>query len=39
MLQCLIIDDEKDASDALRILVKKFVQNVEIIGEADGVRK
>ena len=38
MLQCLIIDDEKDARDALRILVKKFVQNVEIIGEAEGVK-
>ncbi|MEN0046823.1 MAG: LytTR family DNA-binding domain-containing protein [Bacteroidota bacterium] len=38
MLQCLIIDDEKDARDALRILVKKFIQNVEIIGEAEGVQ-
>lgn len=38
MLQSLIIDDEKDARDALRILVKKFVQNVEIIGEAKGVK-
>ena len=38
MLQSLIIDDEKDARDALRILVKKFVKNVEIIGEAEGVQ-
>ena len=30
MLQCLIIDDEKDARDALRILVKKFVQNADV---------
>ncbi|MEM8523492.1 MAG: LytTR family DNA-binding domain-containing protein [Bacteroidota bacterium] len=38
MLRSLIIDDEKDARDALRILVKKFVQNVEMIGEAEGVK-
>ncbi|MEM0993519.1 MAG: response regulator, partial [Bacteroidota bacterium] len=38
MLNCLIIDDEKDARDALRILVKKFVPKVKIIGEAEGVK-
>ncbi|MEM9884672.1 MAG: response regulator [Bacteroidota bacterium] len=38
MLNCLIIDDEKDARDALRILVKKFVPNVKIMGEAEGVK-
>ncbi len=38
MLSCIIIDDEKDARNALRILIKKFVPNLEIIGEAEGVK-
>ncbi|MBX2873937.1 MAG: LytTR family DNA-binding domain-containing protein [Saprospiraceae bacterium] len=38
MLRTLIIDDEKDARDAFRILIDKFVQDIEIVGEADGVK-
>ena len=38
MLQTIIIDDEKDARNAFRILVNKFVKNVDIIGEADNVK-
>lgn len=39
MLRTLIIDDEKDARDALRILVQKFVQGVQIVGEGEGVQQ
>ncbi|MEM7367787.1 MAG: LytTR family DNA-binding domain-containing protein [Bacteroidota bacterium] len=37
-IQALIVDDEKDARDALRILINKFVPHVTIVGEADSVK-
>lgn len=37
MLKALIIDDEKDARDALTVLLSKFVDGVEVIGDAGGV--
>jgi len=38
MLKAIIIDDEKDARDSLKILLHKFITDVEVIGSADGVR-
>jgi len=38
MLRTLIIDDEKDARDAFQILIEKFVDDIQIVGEADGVK-
>lgn len=38
MLKILIIDDEKDVRDVFWILIDKFVMDIEIIGEVDGVK-
>ena len=38
MLRTLIIDDEKDARDALTVLLTKFVEGVKVIGTGSGVR-
>jgi len=37
MIQAIIIDDEKTSRDALSGLLKRYCQQVKIIGEADGV--
>ncbi len=37
MIQAIIIDDEKTSRDALAGLLKRYCEQVEIIGEADGV--
>lgn len=37
-LKTLIIDDEKDARDAMEVLLQKFVTGVEVIGQAVGVK-
>lgn len=36
-LKTLIIDDEKDARDALQVLLEKFVPGIEVIGQGTGV--
>jgi len=38
MLKTLIIDDEKDARDALSVLLTKFVDDVDVVGTGTGVR-
>lgn len=37
-LKTLIIDDEKDARDALQVLLEKFVPGIEVIGQGTGVQ-
>lgn len=39
MIRAVIIEDEKTSRDSLRSLLDRYCGEVEIIGEADGVRK
>ncbi len=38
MLNALIIDDEIDARNALEVLLTKFVKDVNVVGQASGVK-
>ena len=37
MLRAVIIDDERKSRENLELLLQSFVENVEIVGMADGV--
>jgi two-component system LytT family response regulator len=39
MIRALIVEDEKASRDALRALLARYCGEVEVVGEADGVRK
>lgn len=39
MIRSIIIEDEKTSRDALKALLARYCGEVEVIGEADGVRK
>ncbi len=38
MPNCVIIDDEKDAREVLRLLLKRFTPQIQIVGEAESVK-
>lgn len=38
MLRAVIIDDEKKAGEAIRLALEIYCENVEVIGDADGVQ-
>ncbi len=37
MLRAVIIDDERKSRENLRLLLDSFVDNIDIVGTADGV--